>query len=88
MKHYVLITKSSCGYCDRAIELLKQKKVSFVYTDMENAPDILDSTKTQLDWPSVPMIWEQDLEPGFQPKVVSNDFVGGYDDLVKSLNEE
>ena len=88
MKHYVLITKNSCDYCEEAIKLLKREKVSFVYTDMENAPGILETTKEQINWPSVPMIWEQDIEIDSQPRVNSNDFIGGYDDLLSHLSEK
>jgi len=81
-KHYVLITKNSCHYCQGAIELLKECNASFVYTDMENAPGILDSTKEQLAWYTVPIIWEQDIEwEDENPVVKENNFVGGFSEL-------
>ena len=43
--HYVLITAGSCEFCQEAIEILKSKELNFIYTDMENAPQVLEVTK-------------------------------------------
>jgi glutaredoxin len=88
-KHYVLITKDSCPYCNKAIDLLKEKSLSFIYTDMENAPKALDSTKEQLSWRTVPMIWKQDIdwEDGVG-RVLDNVFIGGLEQLEGHFEED
>ena len=86
-KHYVLITKNSCRYCQGAIELLTDADASFAYTDMENAPKLLDSTKEQVAWYTVPIIWEQDIEwEDETPVVKENNFVGGFSELQELLD--
>jgi len=87
-KHYMLVTKNSCPHCQKAFELLKERNCSFAYTDMDNALPLLESVKEQTNWETVPMIWEQTLEwEDEQPTVIESNFVGGYTDLVDSLNE-
>ena len=61
-KHYMLVTKNSCSCCLKALELLKEKDCSFAYTDMDNAQKLLDITMKQVDWETVPMIWDQTIE--------------------------
>ena len=85
-KHYMLITKGSCGYCRKAIELLEESNLSFAHTDMANAEKLLDLTKEQVNWTTVPIIWEQVLQwENGQPTVVGNSFVGGYTELSETL---
>jgi len=82
--HYVLITAGSCEFCQEAIKLLKSEGLNFVYTDMENAPEILEVTKMASGHPTVPMIWEVVL--GSDPQSpAENKFIGGYDDLKTHL---
>tara|TARA_Y100000310_G_C19993484_1_gene495175 strand:- start:26 stop:295 length:270 start_codon:yes stop_codon:yes gene_type:complete len=85
-EYYILITEGSCEFCQSAVELLKGKKLNFINTDMENAPEILAVTKIANNYETVPMIWKVGTtEEGSQP--VNNIFVGGYDELVKHLEE-
>ena len=84
--HYVLITKSTCQACQGAIELLKSKEINFIYTDMEHAPDVLEVTKMASGHSTVPMIWEVVIGQDMQ-NPVENKFIGGFDDLQKSLGE-
>jgi len=89
----MLVTKNSCPYCQKALELLKKRECSFAYTDMDNALNLLENVKVQADWETVPMIWEQtlqwddDVAPYTQPVVAENSFVGGYTELVELLDE-
>jgi glutaredoxin len=87
-KHYMLVTKNSCSYCHKALELLKKNECSFAYTDMENALTLLDSIKEQTDWKTVPIVWQQTLDWNEgQPVVVENGFVGGYTELLETINK-
>ena len=57
---------------------------------MDNALKLLSATMEQLDWKTVPMVWEQTLEweeGSERPNVVENNFIGGYDDLVKTFEK-
>ena len=88
-KHYMLVTKSSCPYCQKALELLKEVECSFAYTDMDNDLKLLDTTKKQANWETVPMIWEQTLNwEDEQPEIVENKFIGGYTDLLEVFDKE
>ena len=82
--HYVLITKESCEFCQEAIKLLKLKELSFIYTDMENAPQVLEATKIAAGHSTVPLIWQVAVE-GDLRKPASNKFIGGYGELEKLL---
>jgi len=82
--HYVLITKGSCEFCQEAIELLKSKELNFIYTDMENAPQVLEVTKMAMGHSTVPMIWEVTVGESLE-EPASNNYVGGCDELKKHL---
>ena len=90
-KHYMLVVRKSCPYCEKALDLLKDRKCSFAYTDMDNARRLLKITLEQANWNTVPMIWEQTLEwEDDQPTVAESNFVGGYTELAEifEVNEE
>tara|TARA_Y100000310_G_scaffold70081_1_gene65623 strand:- start:2414 stop:2695 length:282 start_codon:yes stop_codon:yes gene_type:complete len=82
--HYVLITKGSCEFCQEAIELLKSKELNFIYTDMENAPQVLEITKMASGHTTVPLIWEVAIGEDVKAPA-SNNFIGGCDELKKHL---
>ena len=64
----------------------KDKGLHFIYTDMENAPQILEVTKVANNYQTVPMIWKVGVGDDMsQP--VSNVFIGGYDKLAAHINE-
>lgn len=83
-EHYVLITQGSCPFCADAISLLKEKGKNFIYTDMENAPEILKVTKIASGHETVPMIWAVTVTEDIQ-RPANNEFVGGYEELKKHL---
>ena len=82
--HYVMITTGDCPHCQGAIELLKSRDLKFIYTDMENAPEVLELTKMSSGHSTVPIIYEvvvgQDLQ---QP--AQNKLIGGFDKLKEHL---
>jgi len=84
-KHYVLIVEGSCSFCEQAIALLKERGKKFIYTDMENAPEILEVTKMATGHGTVPMVWAVTVGPDIRSPA-NNDFVGGYEELEKLLN--
>jgi len=86
-KHYILVTKNSCPHCQNALTLLKESNLKFSYTDMENCDEALEATKQQLNWKTVPMIWEQEVNWEDDAKVVDNNFIGGFQELKKHLDK-
>tara|TARA_Y100000310_G_scaffold300835_1_gene336814 strand:+ start:12 stop:281 length:270 start_codon:yes stop_codon:yes gene_type:complete len=85
-EYYILITEGSCEFCQKTVELLKEREFNFINTDMENAPEILGVTKLANNYETVPMIWKVGVgEDASQP--VNNIFIGGYDNLVNHLEK-
>ena len=82
--HYVMITKGSCPFCQDAIELLKSKDLKFIYTDMENAPEVLELTKMSSGHATVPIIYEVIVGQNLQQQA-QNKFIGGFDKLTEHL---
>jgi glutaredoxin len=82
--HYVLITAGSCEFCQEAIELLRSRELNFIYTDMENAPDVMAVAKMTLGHTTVPMIWRVTVGEGLD-EPAGQKFVGGCDELKKHL---
>jgi len=85
-EYYILITKGSCEFCQDAITLLKEKDLHFMYTDMENAPEILEVTKIANNYQTVPMIWKVGVGENME-QPTSNVFIGGYDNLCAHISE-
>lgn len=85
-KHYVMITKFGCSYCDKAIALLQKKGKKFIYTDLGGAPDILAVTLAATGHPTVPVIYEVQ-EPGSSASPLEQKLIGGYTELAQHLGE-
>ena len=87
MEHYMLVIKSSCPYCKKAIQLLKSEEKQFIYTDMEHAPPLLDAMKVASRWETVPMVWKINAnEDMSQPAGTA--FLGGYTELLEHFREK
>jgi glutaredoxin 3 len=71
----VIYTKVPCPYCDRAINLLEEKKLDFSEIDLTDRPDEIQKIKDQTGWRTVPII------------LINDQVIGGYTDL-KALDEE
>ena len=82
MKHdntYYLYTTAECGFCQRAKELLTEKKLKFVVMELNREHPTLMRLKQEMDWGTVPMI--------FQIEGRDHKFLGGYTDLLNYLGE-
>ena len=77
---YMVYGKKTCAYCERAICLLRSRGKDFTYRSMDDRFDELKQFSTIYNWRTVPLIVkvQQDTE----------EFIGGYDDLVKRLQVE
>lgn len=71
----VIYTKDPCPYCDRAINLLEEKKLDFSEIDLTDKQDEIQKIKDQTGWRTVPII------------LINDQIIGGYTDL-KALDEE
>ena len=68
--------KHPCPFCDRAIALLDEHKISFTVIDLTNDPaKRAEISQSQGNFPTVPMIFMNDT------------FVGGCDDLIVALKK-
>lgn len=68
-----------CVFCLRAINTLHEKSISFTYHAMDDKPSVLNYIKETYDHKTVPII-TRDIDGEEQ-------FIGGYDDLVKYLHQ-
>ena len=83
MKHdntYYLYTTAECGFCQRAKQLLTEKKLKFVVMELNREHPTLMRLKLEMDWGTVPMI--------FQIEGRDHKFLGGYTDLLNHLGEQ
>lgn len=77
---YIVYGKKKCAFCENAIRLLRKEGYNFEYYSMDNKLEHLARLSTIYNWRTVPLIL----------KVEGNaeEFIGGYDDLVKRLQIE
>ena len=80
-RHYFLWIKSSCPFCVKTTELLKEQKVDFTSYDFCEKQDLLGEVKNNFSWPTVPMVLEIRSD-GIQS------FIGGYTDVCKWFGKE
>ena len=79
-KHYILWIKAHCPWCIKATDLLARKAISHTVFTMDERPEVLAEAKKNLDWTTVPIVFE----------VASNGatkLIGGYADLDKYLED-
>ena len=69
-----LIKKIPCPFCDRAVQLLKEKNIEAEILDYTHDLDQLMEWKNKTGWATVPII------------LINDTLIGGYTDL-KELDE-
>lgn len=67
----VLYTKNGCIYCERAEQLLKNKKIPYEVVELTNNQDLIIKLVNQTGQNTVPFVF------------VDNEFIGGYQSLVR-----
>jgi len=77
---FIVYGKIKCGYCDKAVSLLKSSGLNFTYFSMDSNTMELKHLSTIYNWRTVPLIIE--IKDG------EKNFVGGYDDLIKRVQVE
>ena len=78
-KHFIVLGKNACSYCQSAQEVLESRGISFVYKDLTNDLTFLTEAKQFYNWNSVPIILMLDKKTG------ESEFIGGYSDLLDTL---
>ncbi len=77
---YVLFVSSACPFCDKAQDLLQDKKQNYKVVNFEeDQEEVLKEIKEACGWPTVPIIFQI-----HDDKNIS--FIGGYTDLLDHLN--
>lgn len=69
----VVIGRSNCPFCEKAVSLLFHKNISYLYLSVNEVPDILQDIKNEYKHKTVPMVF------------INKEFVGGFDDLSKTI---
>jgi len=76
--YYQVFGKRRCKFCTKAAKLLESKKIEYVITYFDKAPNVLKDLKYNLEWETVPMVLEVS-----GPR---STFLGGYTELEEYLN--
>tara|TARA_B100001123_G_C14613591_1_gene750819 strand:+ start:37 stop:294 length:258 start_codon:yes stop_codon:yes gene_type:complete len=72
-----IYTKNICNYCDRAKEIFKIKKLTYLEYNIEENPEHLDSMLKRSNGKKLmPQIF------------INNVHIGGYDDLKKIIDND
>ena len=77
-----IYTSSLCGYCSRAISLLKKKVVNFVVHDVTNDPRKRQEMTTRTGKTAVPQIFIGDKSVGGFSDLTELDIDGELDNLL------
>ena len=75
----IIIGRSTCPFCVRALDYCSAKKVESQFLDYAMKPEILEEYKQFHNHPTVPIILANNVETGYTKKV------GGYSDLLEYL---
>lgn len=76
---FIIIGRSTCPFCIKAVDYCKAKGNQFEFLDYANQPQVLQEYKEFHEHPTVPIILANNLETGYTKKV------GGYSDLLEYL---
>lgn len=70
---YDIFVVPGCPFCDKAIDLMIEKRFNFSAHYYESDSTVLTEAKKKENWETVPMIWR------------GEEFVGGFTDLQEML---
>lgn len=76
---FIIIGRSSCPFCLRAVEYCKAKQQEYNFLDYASDPMVLQEYKQFHNHSTVPIILANNLESGYTKKI------GGYSDLLEYL---
>ena len=75
-----IYSKTDCAFCEKVIEVLREKEREFTVTVMDDAPTRLDELKEAYEWKTVPIVL------ACTPRG-DRYFIGGYTDLVTAMEQ-
>jgi glutaredoxin 3 len=79
-RHYFVWVKHDCEWCEKAMDLLNQKSISYTVFTMDEQPELLKEAKNNFNWETIPIIFEV-CSSG------TTELIGGFTDLEKHLEE-
>jgi glutaredoxin-related protein len=80
MKYYQVHGASWCGFCTRAMDLLKSKGEFFIFCDIGCSNQLVDEFKKKYDYPTIPIVSFKDTEAG------TEEFIGGFTSLEEHFH--
>jgi glutaredoxin len=78
-KRYILYVKASCPFCKLAEDVLIEKEEKYFVVPFDMQPEVLQLLKEAYSYETVPMVFKREGD--------QINFIGGYTDLVKHLDE-
>lgn len=79
MDRFIIIGRTNCPFCVKAIQYCNAKQAEHVFLNYIDTPDVLEEYKEFHDQPTVPIILANNMLSGYTKKV------GGYSDLLEYL---
>tara|TARA_R100001510_G_C7492116_1_gene99452 strand:+ start:224 stop:466 length:243 start_codon:yes stop_codon:yes gene_type:complete len=79
--NYIVYVRGNCPFCVKAEELLNIKNLNYKIVNFsDDQTELLSEIKDAYSWPTVPMIFRREKN--------EIEFIGGYTDLEKILDNE
>ena len=79
MDRFIIIGRTSCPFCTKAIRYCSAKNVEYIFLNYTEDPQILEEYKAFHKQSTVPIILANNMLSGYTKKV------GGYSDLLEYL---
>ena len=79
MKYFKIYGRESCPWCCKACNLLKSKKIDFMFCEMGSSPSLIEHFKDQYDMTTVPIVVKVDD--------TDETMIGGCVDLFDYFND-
>jgi len=78
-ENYILYTKPGCPWCEKAVILLNDKKISYDIIALGSDERLLTEVKKALRWPTFPAVFARSTDSA------TLQLIGGYTDLESRL---
>ena len=79
--NYIVYVRDNCPFCVKAEKLLNTKNLNYKIVNFsDDQTELLSEIKDAYSWPTVPMIFRREKN--------EIEFIGGYTDLEKILDNE
>ena len=78
--YFHLFAKKRCKYCTRASKLLDSKKLAYVISYMDKAPEALKELQQGCNWETVPVVLQ------IHGAAAGASLIGGYTELEEYLD--